>query len=78
MRDNGEACICDFGLSKFIEETTGMPIVSTNNMSGNLRWMAPELFIQNELGSFSWVSARTDIYSFGCVAFEVSELFDLC
>ena len=43
---------------------------------GNVRWSAPELFCIPAHGTLRpTVSARTDVYSFGCVLLEVIEYF---
>ncbi|KAF8964090.1 TKL/TKL-ccin protein kinase [Flammula alnicola] len=39
----GEACICDFGMSKVIEEVTERSASATLTAGGSARWLAPEL-----------------------------------
>ena len=75
VNDYEEACICDFGLSTVVDVTSGRSITNTSSFAGNVRWMAPELFVRTDKdGNLSRVSARTDVYSFGRVALEVNLL----
>jgi serine/threonine protein kinase len=39
----GKACICDFGMSKVIEEVTERSASATLTAGGSARWLAPEL-----------------------------------
>lgn len=66
VTDDGEACLCDFGLS-FILELAG-PSSMTSAFCGSVRWMAPELVYSDPL---VFRSASTDVYSFGAVAYQV-------
>ena len=66
--DNGQACLCDFGLSRVIEAAGASAVTST--FAGSVRWMAPELLGMNDLPIRT--SMRTDVYSLGRVALEVS------
>ena len=60
----GEACLCDFGLSKVKTETATIRKISITQ-SGTLRWMSPE---QMTTGV---TNKKTDIYSFGMTMYEV-------
>ncbi|KDQ06849.1 hypothetical protein BOTBODRAFT_39282 [Botryobasidium botryosum FD-172 SS1] len=68
ITDDGEACLGDFGLSRFIESvSTGL---TTTSPLGTPRWMAPELFfpIKDEVTP---VTTEGDIYASGCLAIEI-------
>ncbi|KDQ06852.1 hypothetical protein BOTBODRAFT_192789 [Botryobasidium botryosum FD-172 SS1] len=68
IKNDGEACLGDFGLSRFIESaSTGL---TTTSPLGTPRWMAPELFfpIKDEVAP---VTKEGDIYAFGCLAVEI-------
>ncbi len=72
MDDDGKACLCDFGLSN-TQEVTG-PAFETAGTHASARWMAPE-FIREEGQTFQRTQ-NMDVFSFGCVAFEVR--FSFC
>lgn len=60
---DGSACLCDFGLSKFLEDCgKGM----TSSASINPRWFAPELLQQT-----APASTCSDVWSFGMVCLEI-------
>ncbi|KAF8906038.1 TKL/TKL-ccin protein kinase [Gymnopilus junonius] len=61
----GEACICDFGMSKIIEEVTERSASATLTAGGSARWMAPELIE----GSAPTVEA--DTYSYAMAILEL-------
>ncbi|KAK7001942.1 kinase domain-containing protein [Favolaschia claudopus] len=63
---SGRACIADFGLSIIVNAMTLRLTTSTTvNHKGTARYNAPELF---EEGAKTFAS---DIYAFGCVAYEI-------
>ncbi|KAK7026369.1 kinase domain-containing protein [Favolaschia claudopus] len=63
---SGRACIADFGLSIIVNAMTLRLTTSTTvNHKGTARYNAPELF---EEGPKTFAS---DIYAFGCVAYEI-------
>ncbi|ESK87393.1 tkl tkl-ccin protein kinase [Moniliophthora roreri MCA 2997] len=64
----GRACICDFGMSKVIEEVTERSASQTLTTAGSVRWLAPELIE----GTMSSPSKACDVYSF---AMTILELF---
>lgn len=66
----GNPRITDFGLSKLLETEPGLPSAWSTSLreAGNARWIAPELLLDEN----SSRSLKTDIFSFGCVAFFVS------
>ena len=67
ITDSLRACIADFGLSR-ISDTRGLSVTMTSRPRGTGRWLAPELLT----GSFA--SKESDVYAFGCVCFEVSDV----
>ncbi|KAF5384897.1 hypothetical protein D9615_001483 [Tricholomella constricta] len=67
------ACIADFGLSSLVRDSM---IPFTPNSSAyqctNILWLAPEFFQYNEHGNeLPRQSLATDIYSFGCLCYEI-------
>jgi serine/threonine protein kinase len=62
--DNGNARLCDFGLSKAIRPEAG-PIWQTTNQSpkGTYPYMAPELFEDESLSTM-----QSDVYALGITA----------
>ncbi|KDQ12098.1 hypothetical protein BOTBODRAFT_77498, partial [Botryobasidium botryosum FD-172 SS1] len=68
VKDDGEACLGDFGLSRFIQKiSTGL---TTTVFSGTPRWMAPELYFPSG-DELAPVTKEGDIYAFGCLAVEI-------
>ncbi|RDB28781.1 Serine/threonine-protein kinase HT1 [Hypsizygus marmoreus] len=65
------ACIADFGLCSLVRDSSLQftPTASAFN-DGNMLWLAPEFFQIEETES-PRQSLATDIYSFGCVCYEV-------
>jgi len=63
--DKGEARICDFGMSKVIEEVTERSASATLTAGGSARWMAPEL-IEGEAPTM-----EADTYSFAMAILEL-------
>ncbi|QRV85372.1 Tyrosine kinase family catalytic domain protein [Ceratobasidium sp. AG-Ba] len=61
--DDGRACICDFGLSRFMKDF--MSIDTT--FGGTIRWMAPEQLRADSMV----VSLPADIFSWGMLALEL-------
>ncbi|TFK31105.1 kinase-like domain-containing protein [Crucibulum laeve] len=68
ITDEGRAALCDFGLSKVIEDM-GRPsgYTLTQPDVGPLRWQAPE-FLEHE---DTPLLPSSDIWSFGCTAYEL-------
>lgn len=66
---SGNACIGDFGLASVsLGDVASMPNYESSNSSscqGTTRWLAPEVF---ETGV---ISAKSDIYAFACVLYEL-------
>ncbi|KIO26900.1 hypothetical protein M407DRAFT_50021, partial [Tulasnella calospora MUT 4182] len=67
--DAGHAMIIDFGLSAIMEDdpTFSTSLATSLQGTGNARWMAPELLMQEGCKR----SLSTDVYSFGCIALQV-------
>ncbi|KAG6841206.1 hypothetical protein C0991_000868 [Blastosporella zonata] len=63
----GEACICDFGMSKVIEDVTEKSASATLTASGSARWLAPELIE----GSVSSPTKEADTYSYAMAMLEL-------
>ncbi|KAK7060810.1 hypothetical protein VNI00_000543 [Paramarasmius palmivorus] len=67
VNSTGKACICDFGVSKVIEEVTERSASQTLTTSGSVRWLAPELIE----GSMPSPSKACDVYSFAMTILEL-------
>ena len=69
VSDKGPAKILDFGLAKFIEAETGADaasrLESTGGVMGTVPYMSPEQLLNTP------VDARTDVFSFGSMLFEM-------
>jgi len=61
---NGIPCLCDYGLSRIMEDTS---LWQTGVTAGALRWKPPELLVAEELGE----TVQSDIYAFGMTCFEI-------
>ncbi|KAG9317971.1 kinase-like domain-containing protein [Chiua virens] len=71
IKDNGKACLSDFGLSRIFMETTGSSYL-TSTIRGSVRWAAPELFeVDEEQQEHVLPSLQSDIYSFGSTMLQV-------
>ena len=75
VSDNGEACIADFGLSRWISHTKSP--TEQRPPPGKVRYMAPELLGIALRGSEEPEepeehSTKSDIYAFAMVTLEVS------
>ncbi|XP_006459452.1 hypothetical protein AGABI2DRAFT_66354, partial [Agaricus bisporus var. bisporus H97] len=67
VSDDGRALIADFGISRIVVSTK---LASTQVSSGTMRWMAPELLIDDE-ENCPTVTLKSDIWSLGCVYYEI-------
>ncbi|KDQ11730.1 hypothetical protein BOTBODRAFT_450621 [Botryobasidium botryosum FD-172 SS1] len=68
IKENGECCLGDFGISRCLqEEHTGL---TSTGVSGTSRWMAPELLF-NERGGLRTVTKASDIWALGCLYLEI-------
>ncbi|KAN0073841.1 Protein kinase-like domain containing protein [Tylopilus felleus] len=74
IKDNGKACLSDFGLSRLFMEATGSSYI-TSTVRGSIRWAAPELFEIDEEQQQEPIhvlpSPQSDIYSFGSTMLQV-------
>ena len=66
MSNNEEALICDFGMSKIIEDITEQSASATLTKSGSSRWLAPEIIE----GTLTFPDIACDVYSFGMTIYE--------
>ncbi|KZV88419.1 kinase-like protein [Exidia glandulosa HHB12029] len=66
VSDDGIACLCDFGFAKVLAEVSAS-LTSQSTLKGTLRWMAPELFAEEDARHTIW----SDIWAFGCVLHEI-------
>lgn len=64
------ACLADFGLSTASQSQVLIYSSLPGGPGGTSRWTAPELLN----GTEDMNNLRTDVYSFGCVLYEVSNL----
>ncbi|KAM6502863.1 Protein kinase-like domain containing protein [Amanita muscaria] len=60
-----EACLCDFGLSRFLIDNTLWKTTATQ-AGGTLRWMAPELF-----EDATTPTKESDIYAYAMTCYEI-------
>ncbi|KAG1873590.1 kinase-like protein [Suillus subalutaceus] len=72
IHGDGTACVADFGLSLMYSEIISASKASwTSTLKGNMRWMAPELLVEQEDGSQVRPSEQSDMYSFGGIMLQV-------
>jgi len=71
VQGNGRACLADFGLSTMVLGFTN-PSYFTTSIKGNIRWAAAELFDEDDTAVS--LSIECDVYSFGSIALQVSNL----
>ncbi|TDL26204.1 kinase-like protein [Rickenella mellea] len=64
--DNFNPLLADFGLSKMMEDITGVPFTQSRGVSESYRWFAPELCCGPGI-----ISTRSDIFSFGMTILEL-------
>ncbi|HEV8598322.1 MAG TPA: serine/threonine-protein kinase [Gemmatimonadales bacterium] len=62
----GNAYVADFGIAQALEETGGERLTSTGFALGTPAYMSPE-----QSGGYGQLDGRADIYSLGCVLFEM-------
>ncbi|KAG2343684.1 kinase-like protein [Suillus weaverae] len=72
IHGDGTACVADFGLSLMYSEViTASQASWTSTLKGNMRWVAPELLVEQEDGSQARPSKQSDMYSFGSIMLQV-------
>ncbi len=69
VREDGSACVLDFGLAKD-EESVGMTLTQSGDLMGTPAYMSPEQLLAHRLK----LDRRTDIYSLGVSLFEACTL----
>ncbi len=69
VREDGSACILDFGLAKD-EESQDMTLTQSGDLVGTPAYMSPEQLLAHRLK----LDRRTDIYSLGVTLFEACAL----
>ncbi|KAH7927706.1 kinase-like protein [Leucogyrophana mollusca] len=67
VSEEGIACICDFGLTKVIEDEAGNSVTATLTNANSARWHAPELM----RGEESRLSTATDVFAFAMSVLEL-------
>lgn len=74
MKDNGSACLADFGLMSIILDPGTVDVTASveGGFKGTYRWMSPELFSPSDfdLPGFQ-LTKESDCYAFGMVIYEV-------
>ncbi|KAJ7086680.1 kinase-like domain-containing protein [Mycena epipterygia] len=63
----GDPLISDFGLSRIVEDITGIPFSQSRGVSDSYRWFAPEVCIGQGVLSLS-----SDVYAYGMCCLEES------
>ncbi|KIM29148.1 hypothetical protein M408DRAFT_45670, partial [Serendipita vermifera MAFF 305830] len=71
IADNGDACLCDFGLSRLIKTETGASGFTTSNFAGSIRYMSPELLNSEDEEALPLVTTASDVYALGCVGLQI-------
>jgi len=66
MIDSGHAVVTDFGIAALTQALAVERLTSTGEMPGTPHYMAPE-----QLGDGTEIDGRADIYSLGCVLYEM-------
>ncbi|KZV79320.1 kinase-like protein [Exidia glandulosa HHB12029] len=59
--------LCDFGFASVLAQELGSFVLRSSSAKGTWRWMAPELFTQDDAQH----TKATDIWAYGCVIAEV-------
>ncbi|KAE9390761.1 kinase-like protein [Gymnopus androsaceus JB14] len=72
VSDDCRCCLADFGLALVTAESRTWSIATTSTLKGAIRWMAPELIIQDPSTSSNHASG--DVYAFGCTIVEILTL----
>ncbi|KAF8415955.1 kinase-like domain-containing protein [Boletus edulis BED1] len=78
IRENGRACIADFGLSMLLTELGGSMFATSFHAQGTLHWTAPKLLdlkvpedgMEEELQCVVPMT-QSDVYSFGSIMLQI-------
>lgn len=76
VSSSGRACLADFGLSTLSDPALlGWTSIRTTaaKATGTARWQAPELLEPDDDIEIR-ITMQSDIYSYGCVCYEVSSI----
>ncbi|KXN91804.1 hypothetical protein AN958_11954 [Leucoagaricus sp. SymC.cos] len=74
VTSKGRACLADFGVSTLLgDNILNWPSLGSEpgRSGGTTRWRAPELFLQESTDNETPPTPTSDVYSFGCAAYEV-------
>lgn len=76
MKDDGRACLADFGLMSITLDLEAADLVTTTESSGGTyRWTSPELFDPKQFKLHTaQVTKESDCYALGMVIYEVRGL----
>jgi len=66
INDSGQPMLADFGLSKILEDVTGVPFTQSKGVSESFRWFAPEM-----CQSPGIISTHTDVFAFAMTIIEI-------
>ena len=69
VNHTGEACLCDFGVTRFAE-IQSVASTQSGGVAGSTRWKAHEILSYSDETS-GRPTFTTDIYSFGMTILEV-------
>jgi serine/threonine protein kinase len=70
VKDDGSACLADFGLTLVSESISATTCTTTStSLKGTLHWLAPEVL--DNLPRKHQDFRKRDVYAFGCTALEV-------
>jgi serine/threonine protein kinase len=69
ITDDRRAVLTDFGLSRTASTISTMTNSKSSYSGGTLAWTAPEIF--NETAAVSNFTAKSDVYSYGILIYEV-------
>ncbi|MEM7415938.1 MAG: protein kinase [Gemmatimonadota bacterium] len=68
LLQSGHAVVCDFGIAKALSDVTRDSLTRTGTSVGTFTYMSPE-----QLSDGAEIDHRTDVYSLGCLFYEMLE-----